>query len=61
MIPQNHPLDSLKTHYSILVARDRLPDTVTRMLRNKLLLPDRPDQRPHAHFLCYHRDQIFKS
>jgi putative restriction endonuclease len=53
-------LVSIDENYSILVARDRLPDTVTRMLRNELLLPDRPDQRPHAHFLRYHRDQIFK-
>jgi putative restriction endonuclease len=53
-------LVSIDEDYSILVARDRLPDTVARMLRNDLLLPDRSDQRPHAHFLRYHRDQIFK-
>jgi putative restriction endonuclease len=53
-------LVSIDENYSILVARDRLPDTVTRMLRNELLLPDRPDQRPHAHFLQYHRARIFK-
>ena len=53
-------LVSIDENYSILVARDRLPDAVTRMLRNKLLLPGRPDQRPHAHFLQYHRDRIFK-
>jgi putative restriction endonuclease len=53
-------LVSIDEDYSILIARDRLPDTVARMLRNDLLLPDRPDQRPHVHFLRYHRDQIFK-
>jgi putative restriction endonuclease len=53
-------LVSIDEDYSILVARDRLPDTVARMLRNELLLPVRNDQRPHAHFLRYHRDQIFK-
>ncbi len=53
-------LVSIDENYSILVARDRLPDTVTRMLLNGLRLPDRPDQRPHAHFLRYHRDRIFK-
>jgi putative restriction endonuclease len=53
-------LVSIDEDYSILVARGRLPDTVARMLRNELLLPVRNDQRPHAHFLRYHRDQIFK-
>ena len=53
-------LVSIDEYYSIIVERDRLPDAVTRMLRNKLLLPGRPDQRPHAHFLQYHRDRIFK-
>jgi putative restriction endonuclease len=46
-------LVSIDENYSILVARDR-------MLRNKLLLPERPDKRPHAQFLRFHRDQIFK-
>jgi putative restriction endonuclease len=53
-------LVSIDENYTILVARARLPDTVTRMLRNELLLPDRPDQRPNVHFLRYHRDRIFK-
>jgi putative restriction endonuclease len=53
-------LVSIDENYSILVARDRLPDTVTCMLRDKLLLPDRSDKRPHAQFLRFHRDQIFK-
>jgi putative restriction endonuclease len=53
-------LVSIDENYSILIAGDRLPDTVARMLRKDLLLPDRPDQRPHAHFLRYHRDEIFK-
>jgi putative restriction endonuclease len=53
-------LVSIDENYSILVARNRLPDPVSRMLRDKLLLPDRPDRRPHAQFLRYHRNQIFK-
>ena len=53
-------LVSIDEDHTILIARDRLPDTVMHMLRTKLLLPDRPDQRPHAHFLRYHRDRIFK-
>jgi len=53
-------LVSIDEDHTILIARNRLPDTVMRMLRTDLLLPDRPDQRPHAHFLRYHRDRIFK-
>jgi putative restriction endonuclease len=53
-------LVSIDENYSILVARDRLPDPVSRMLRDKLLLPNRPDRRPHPQFLRYHRDQVFK-
>jgi putative restriction endonuclease len=53
-------LVSIDENYSILVARDRLPDPVSRMLRDKLLLPDRLDRRPHAQFLRFHRDKIFK-
>ena len=53
-------LVSIDEDYRILIARGRLPDTVTRMLRNDLLLPKRRDQRPHAQFLRYHRDLIFK-
>jgi putative restriction endonuclease len=53
-------LVSIDEDYRILVARDRLPDTVAGTLRSELLPPDRPDHRPHAHFLRYHRDQIFK-
>src|SRR5215469_6514236 len=53
-------LVSIDEDYTILSARDRLPDAVTRMLRQKLFRPNRTDQRPHPHFLRYHRDQIFK-
>jgi putative restriction endonuclease len=53
-------LVSIDDDYSVLVARDRLPDTIARMLRRRLLLPNRPEQNPHPHFLRYHRDQVFK-
>jgi len=53
-------LVSIDEDYRILVARGRLPDTVTRMLRDDVLLPKRADQRPHLLFLRYHRDRIFK-
>jgi putative restriction endonuclease len=53
-------LVSIDDDYSVLVARDRLPDPIARMLRSRLLLPNRPEQNPHPHFLRYHRDQVFK-
>jgi putative restriction endonuclease len=53
-------LVSIDDDYSVLVARDRLPDPIARMLRSRLILPNRPEQNPHPHFLRYHRDQVFK-
>jgi putative restriction endonuclease len=53
-------LVSIDDDYSVLVARDRLPDTIARMLRCDLMMPDRPEQKPHPHFLRYHRNQVFK-
>ena len=46
----------------ILIAKDRLPDTVTRLLREdrRLLPPKPPSLQPHVHFLRYHRENIFK-
>jgi putative restriction endonuclease len=55
-------LISVDDDYSLLLAKDRLPDTVERLLggRKKLLLPERIEMRPHPKFLDYHRQQIFK-
>ncbi|QQG65679.1 HNH endonuclease [Desulfobulbus oligotrophicus] len=55
-------LVSIDDDYSILVAMDRLPDTVMRLLNEnrRLILPPRTDVRPHRHYLNYHRENIFK-
>lgn len=48
--------------YSLLVANDLLPDTVERLLppERRLLLPAKPELRPHPQFLAYHRKHRFK-
>ena len=55
-------LISIDEDYSILLAKDRLPDTVERLIagRRHLILPERPDLRPHPKFLAFHRSEIFK-
>ena len=55
-------LISVDDDWSILVAKDRLPDTVTRLLReDRQLLPPRSSSlKPHVQFLRYHRERIFK-
>lgn len=55
-------LVSVEDDFGILVARDRVPDTVARLVNpdGKLALPDRPELRPHPHFLRYHRERVFK-
>jgi putative restriction endonuclease len=47
---------------SILIAKDRLPDTVSRLLREdrRLATPTQSSSHPHAQFLRYHRERIFK-
>lgn len=48
--------------YRLLIASDRVPDTVGRMLLSDrlLVLPEREELRPHPRFLAYHRREIFK-
>jgi putative restriction endonuclease len=55
-------LVSVDDDYSLMLAKDRLPDTVGRLLgeNTSLLLPDRPEMRPHPKFLNYHRLTVFK-
>ena len=55
-------LISIDDDFTILIAEDRVPAPVMRFLREdrRALVPDRPDQRPHRHFLRYHREHIFK-
>jgi putative restriction endonuclease len=53
---------SLDDDLTILMAGDRVPDTVKRLINpeRKMLLPARPEFRPHHQFLQYHRAAIFK-
>ena len=55
-------LVSVDEDYSILLARDRIPDTISRLVNpsGRLLPPARPDERPHSQFLKFHREQVFK-
>lgn len=55
-------LVSIDDDYSILIAKDRLPDTAVRLLNknNHLFLPRRGDMCPHKHYLNFHRENIFK-
>ncbi len=55
-------LVSVDDDYSLLLAKDRLPDSIDRLLggNDRLLLPERADLRPHQQFLRWHRDNIFK-
>ena len=55
-------LISVDDDYSLLLANDRLPDTIRRLLgeNTSLLLPNRLEMRPHPKFLDYHRLEVFK-
>ncbi|THK35618.1 restriction endonuclease [Ensifer sp. MPMI2T] len=55
-------LISVDDDYSLLIAGGGVPDTITRLINpeRRLLVPARPDERPHSQFLQYHREQVFK-
>jgi putative restriction endonuclease len=55
-------LVSVDDDFSILIATSRLPDTVTRLLREdrRLEVPERRELQPHRVHLRYHRENIFK-
>jgi putative restriction endonuclease len=55
-------LISIDDDLSVLVARDRVPDTIRRLINptGRAGGPDRLDLRPHPSFLAYHRREIFK-
>jgi putative restriction endonuclease len=55
-------LVSVDDDFSVLIAAGRLPDAVTRLLREdrKLAVPARPEICPHPAHLHYHRENIFK-
>lgn len=53
---------SIDDDYAILIAKDKVPDPVCRLINpeGRLLAPERLDLRPHRQFLKYHRDHVFK-
>lgn len=55
-------LVSVDDDLAILVAADRLPEAATRLLlpNRRMIAPSRAEWRPHAQFLRYHRDRVFK-
>jgi putative restriction endonuclease len=55
-------LISFGDDYTILLARDRVPDAVQRLINSegRLKLPRRDDLHPHLQFIRYHRENIFK-
>jgi putative restriction endonuclease len=55
-------LFSIDDDFTILTAKDRVPDTILRMTNpdGKLHVPARPESRPHRQFLKFHRDWKFK-
>ncbi|TKB27200.1 hypothetical protein FCL47_07405 [Desulfopila sp. IMCC35006] len=46
----------------ILIAKNRLPDMVLRILNEdrRLILPQRADMLPHRQYLSYHWEMVFK-
>jgi putative restriction endonuclease len=55
-------LISVDDDYSLLIARNAVPDTVKRLINPemRLIVPDRVEDRPHQQFLRYHRETVFK-
>lgn len=53
---------SLDDDYAILMAKDRVPEPIHRLVNpdGRLRLPPRPELRPHPQFLRYHREKVFK-
>lgn len=53
---------SLDDDLTILMAANRVPDTIQRLINpeRRLLPPERPELRPHPWFLRYHRETVFK-
>ena len=53
---------SVDDDYSLLVARNAVPDSVLRMLtpERRLLLPDRSELFPGRKYLDFHRRNVFK-
>ena len=55
-------LISVGDDYKILIAKDHVPDDAVRILNQNgmIKLPKDPTLHPNAHFLKFHRDEVFK-
>jgi putative restriction endonuclease len=55
-------LISVDDDYKIITAKEKIPDTIGRILNNdnKLILPEKKEMMPHKQFLKHHRESIFK-
>lgn len=55
-------LVSVAEDYSLLLAKDRVPEPVLRLINpeRRLLTADRPEHVPHPQFLRWHRENRFK-
>ncbi|MDH3230031.1 MAG: HNH endonuclease [Alphaproteobacteria bacterium] len=55
-------LIALDADHAILMARDRVPEEVQRLINpdRRLRPPARPEFQPHPQFLEYHREHVFK-
>ncbi|MCH9019610.1 MAG: HNH endonuclease [Proteobacteria bacterium] len=55
-------LISVDDNYTILMARDQVPDTITRLMNadGRLRPPRIPELSPHPQFLRFHREEVFK-
>jgi putative restriction endonuclease len=55
-------LISIDDDFSVLIARDRVPDAIRRLINpsGRVYAPERIDLRPHPNFLAYHRREVFK-
>jgi putative restriction endonuclease len=53
---------SMDDDFAILMARDRVPDTIHRLINpsGRLRVPARPDLQPNRQFIRFHRETVFK-
>ena len=53
---------SLDDNYNILLAKEKVPETVQRLINpdRRMILPTQLDLRPNPQWLRYHRETIFK-
>ena len=54
---------SVDNHYRVLLSPSGVPDELGRLILpdRKLILPVRPEDRPHPTFLKWHRENVFKA